>query len=263
MMKYFVVADVHSFYDAMMKALEDKGFDKSNPEHKIIICGDLFDRGPDAKRCFEFVSEMLEQDRAVYVCGNHEDLLIQCVNDMIAFRRVADHHIQNGTLDTIVQFTGLNKYDLMMGIFNEEELLEKIMPLVEFIVYNCDDYYEVGDHIFVHGWIPCTQKRVSYATTLFYPIEDWRSGDWGKARWINGIEAAYRGIILPGKTIVCGHFHCSYGWSKVKMERKEFPSKSRSDWAKSFEIYTNDGIVAIDACTAFTGFVNCYTIEVE
>ena len=263
MTKYFVVADVHSFYDAMMDALDKQGFDINNPNHKVIICGDLFDRGPDAVKCFAFAEAMSLADRLEYVCGNHEDLLFQCVNDMIAFRRVADHHIQNGTLDTIVQFTGINKYDLMMGAFDEQELLKKLMPVLEFITYNCEDWVEVGDYVFVHGWIPCTQKRVSYATTLFDPIEDWRNGDWGKARWINGIEAAYRGVILPGKTIVCGHFHCSYGWSKVKMERKEFPSKSRSDWAKSFEIYTNDGIIALDACTAFSGFVNCWTLEVE
>lgn len=263
MTKYFAISDVHSFYDAMMTSLTNAGFDMSNPNHKVVICGDLFDRGPDAVKCFDFINELLELDRVIYVCGNHEDLLLQCVNDLIAHHRVADHHIHNGTLDTLVQFTGLNKYDLMMGTFNEAEFLEKIMPLIEFIVYNTEDYFEVGDHVFVHGWIPCKQTRVSYATTLFENIDDWRNGDWGKARWINGIEAAYRGVILPNKTIVCGHFHCSYGWSKVKLERKEFPSKSRSDWAKSFEIYTNDGIVAIDACTAFTGFVNCYTIEVE
>jgi hypothetical protein len=81
------------------------------------------------------------------------------------------------------------------------------------------------------------------------------------ARWVNGIEAAHQGVILPKKTIVCGHFHCSYGWSRIRQERKEFPSKSRDDWAKSFEIYEDRGIVALDACTAFSGFVNCYVIE--
>lgn len=263
MPKYFAISDVHSFYDAMMTSLTNAGFDKSNPDHKVIICGDLFDRGPDAIKCFEFIDQLAELDRLVYVCGNHEDLLLICLTDMINTRRVADHHISNGTLDTIVQFTGMNKYDLMMGNFDEQELLTKMMPVLEMITYNTEDYFEVGDHVFVHGWIPCKQTRVSYATTLFENIDDWRNGDWGRARWINGIEAAYRGAILPDKTIVCGHFHCSYGWGKIKMERKEFPSKARDDWAKSFEIYTNDGIVAIDACTAFTGFVNCYTLEVD
>jgi serine/threonine protein phosphatase 1 len=261
MMKYFVVADVHSFYDAMIKALEDKGFDKSNPEHHVIVCGDLFDRGPDAKKCYEFAVEMAGMGRFTYICGNHEDLLMQCLNDMVIHKRVADHHIHNGTLDTIVQFTGRNKYDLMMGMFNELEFWEEIKPLIHFISDNAIDYAELDDHVFVHGWIPCEKKRVNIFTDKYVAVDDWRNGNWDNARWINGIEAAHQGVILPKKTIVCGHFHCSYGWSKVKMERKEFPSKSRDDWAKSFEIYEDRGIVALDACTAFSGFVNCYVIE--
>lgn len=41
--KYFVFSDVHSFYDELMNALDDKGFNINNQEHVIISCGDLFD----------------------------------------------------------------------------------------------------------------------------------------------------------------------------------------------------------------------------
>ena len=44
-MKYFVSSDIHGFFDEWQNALTDKGFDLNNPEHKIILCGDLFDRG--------------------------------------------------------------------------------------------------------------------------------------------------------------------------------------------------------------------------
>ena len=263
MTKYFVVSDVHSFYDAMIDALNKQGFDIENPDHKVIVCGDLFDRGPDTVKCFEFCSALNEADRLIYICGNHEDLLFQCVHELLQFRYIKSHHSHNGTVDTIAQITGINKYDLMNGVFNEHDLLDKLMPLMDFITYNTYDYVVIGDYVFVHGWIPCKMERVSYATTKFAYDPEWEKGDWAKARWTNGIEAAFRGAIIPDKTVVCGHFHCSYGWSKVKMERKEFPSKSRSDWAKSFEIYTNDGIIALDACTAFSGFTNCWTLEVD
>lgn len=260
-MKYFVVADVHSFYDAMIKALEDKGFDKSNPEHHVIVCGDLFDRGPDTKKCYEFAVEMAGTDRFTYICGNHEDLLIQCVNDMVLKHQVGDHHIHNGTLDTIAQFTGRNKLDLLMGMFNDDELYNELRPLLGFICDNVVDCAELDDYVLVHGWIPCEKKRVDVYTDKYVVVDDWRNGDWDAARWVNGIEAAHQGVILPNKTIVCGHFHCSYGWSRIKQERKEFPSKCRMNWEKSFEIYENRGIIALDACTVFSGFVNCYVIE--
>ena len=47
MIKYFCSSDVHSFYTEWMLALASKGFDINNPEHKIIVCGDLFDRGDE------------------------------------------------------------------------------------------------------------------------------------------------------------------------------------------------------------------------
>lgn len=54
-MKYFVSGDIHGFYDEWQSALKEKGFDISNPEHKIILCGDLFDRGSQPKEIIEFV----------------------------------------------------------------------------------------------------------------------------------------------------------------------------------------------------------------
>ena len=45
MKKYFVVSDVHGFYDEMKKALDNAGFDIANPDHIFVSCGDLLDRG--------------------------------------------------------------------------------------------------------------------------------------------------------------------------------------------------------------------------
>ena len=56
------------------------------------------------------------------------------------------------------------------------------------------------------------------------PVADWRNADkimWDKARWINGIEAAHAGIIEPGKIIVCGHWHCSFGHSRYENDGGE------------------------------------------
>ena len=44
--KFFVVADVHSFYDEMKQELDTAGFDINNPDHILVSCGDVLDRGP-------------------------------------------------------------------------------------------------------------------------------------------------------------------------------------------------------------------------
>ena len=37
--------------------------------------------------------------------------------------------------------------------------------------------------------------------------------------------------------------------------------KNKKDWKKSFEPFVDDGIIAIDACTAYTGLCNVIVIE--
>ena len=54
-MRYYVVADPHGYYSALMEALEEGGFFKDEQPHKLIICGDLFDRGPEAVQLQQFV----------------------------------------------------------------------------------------------------------------------------------------------------------------------------------------------------------------
>ena len=58
MKKYFVVADVHSFYKIMLDTLNVKGFDVNNNEHYLILCGDLFDRGDESKQLYEYVKSL-------------------------------------------------------------------------------------------------------------------------------------------------------------------------------------------------------------
>jgi hypothetical protein len=257
MKKYFVMSDIHSFYDEMIKALKLKHFDDANPDHILVVCGDLFDRGPDTNKVFDFVAKLAEEDRLIYVYGNHEELLFDCVDEILNHTGgVSSHHISNGTFDTIIQFTGMNKYDIYGRIFDRKEFIRKIYPLLDFIIDNTCDVAEIDDHVFVHGWIPCdpVSGKVS---------ENWdtKDADWNAARWYNGMSAWSKGAKLPGKTIVCGHWHASWGHSHLHLDRKEFPQKNREDWQKSFEIFKDEGIVAVDACTAYSGFCNCYVIE--
>ena len=255
-MKIFVVSDIHSYYDAMMDALITNGFNINDKSHKVVICGDLFDRGKQAVKCFEFATQMAAEGRLYYILGNHEELLFDCIND-IQCRNVREHHISNGTIDTIMQFTGLNYYDLLGG-WCLDEMEVKMKPVLDFIINNTVDYAIFDDYIFVHGWVPSDPKTRKVS-------DNWMDEDanWTAARWENGMLAWHRGARIPGKTIICGHWHCSWGHSHLRLDRKEFPAKNRTDWQKSFEPFIDDGIVAIDACTAYSGFVNCYVIDAD
>lgn len=278
MKKYFVISDTHSFYNELITSLKDKGFDKKNPNHYLILCGDLFDRGWQAKPLLEFVQSL--EDRFIYIRGNHEDLLYKCVYELAQGLSVSGHHISNGTLDTVAQLTEIPLVDLSIPRRRTEEvnqqLYDKMKPILEWINQKSVNYYEVGDYIFVHGWIPCKSDGI-WGNKKYHFDPDWNKesdindipgnilyqSKWDEARWVNGMEAWRQGVKIPGKTIICGHWNCSYGHSHIDQKLKEYPAKNRKNWEESFRPYIKEGIIALDACTAYSGIVNCYTFEVE
>jgi hypothetical protein len=86
---------------------------------------------------------------------------------------------------------------------------------------------------------------------------EWRNADlsaWQKARWHNGIDLARRGIVVPDKQVVCGHWHCSYGHA-LEGNGEEFGVNA------DYSPYYADGIIAIDACTAMSHKVNVLVID--
>lgn len=128
----------------------------------------------------------------------------------------------------------------------------KDTPFYKEIIPAMLDYFETEHYVFTHGWIPSIPNRdKSYSY-----ISSWREAgreQWNQARWFNGMDAAQTAD--ENKTIVCGHWHTSYGHSKYEHKGTEFGEDA------DFSPYYGPGIIAIDACTAFSGKVNCLVIE--
>lgn len=249
MIKYFVVSDVHSFYNELMAALNEKGFEKDNPTHKLIICGDLFDRGPDTVKVFEFVKGLQEQGRLIYIRGNHELLLQECVKEIKEEDMPSWHHFSNGTVKTICQFCNQNEWIIYDPTWTDT-IYATMQPILDFINKNCVNYVEIGDYILVHAWVP-----------TFKHLKDFRDADnddWKQAMWVNGMDM-WRNPErrVEGKTVICGHWHANWGHSHIHNECSEW-----SDDA-IFKPFVDEGIIAIDACTAYSGKVNCIILEVE
>ena len=73
-MRYYVTADVHGFFSELKAALNNAGFFEDKEPHKLIICGDLFDRGNEAVQLQKFILDLMERDEVILIRGNHEDL---------------------------------------------------------------------------------------------------------------------------------------------------------------------------------------------
>lgn len=210
----------------------------------------------------DFCLKLHEAGRLIYINGNHEELLVRCLYEIArgGVHEIASGmsvHERNGTWDTLLQLSGM---DCAGAYACPEELVRRVMrsPYYTSLLPSAVNYFETEGYVFVHGWIPSVIEgyppRASYS---YNP--DWRDADsiaWRGAKWLNGMELACKhGVVEPGKTVVCGHFHASYGHSVLDGVGSEF-----GEWAV-FTPYYGEGIIAIDACTACSGFVNCIVIE--
>ena len=261
-MRYYVVADVHGFYTELIAALTEKGFFEDKEPHKLIVCGDLFDRGPEPKELQKFIVDLLDKDEVILIRGNHEDLAIELVKNIHRWMNSAvifTHHWKNGTVDTIIKLSDMSLSEAYANPTKCSEAVEN-SPLFQRIIPAMVDYFETKNHIFVHGWIPCDAIGYGGRADTFYYKENWREVDateWNYARWYNGMEAARQGVIEPDKTIVCGHWHCSYGHAKIEGNGEE-----RGDNA-DYSPYYGKGVIALDACTVLSQKVNCIVIDDE
>jgi len=257
-MRYYVVSDVHGYYSILRKTLKTKGYFDDKEPHKLIICGDVFDRGNETLKMQSFISELIEKDEVILIRGNHEDLMIDLVSDLqIGFSgSLRGVHYSNGTTMSLLDLTNSN---LLEARHNPQEIANQFYDTVFYkkILPKMMDYYETKNYVFVHGWIPCSELRSGYDVKYLYQ-DDWREANkerWDIARWTNGMYAASQGVIEPNKTIVCGHWHTSYGHSILDGKCSEFGKDA------DFSPYYARGIIAVDACTAHTGKVNCVVLE--
>lgn len=258
-MRYYVVADPHGYYSSLVEALEERGFFKDQEPHKLIVCGDLFDRGSEAIQMQKFILDLMKEDKVILVRGNHEDLALEMIHSWHRASYWQYHHRANGTVDTACQLAGSTMEELF---FNPERIGKRFLnsPFIQRIIPQMVNYFETANYIFVHGWIPSEPVQVDDLHTEYIKIQDWRNASeeqWRKARWINGMLAAHTGATEEGKTIVCGHWHCSYGHARYEGRGGEF------DNDPDFSPYYGDGIIALDTCTVCTHKINCIVIEEE
>ena len=253
-MRYYVTADVHGYFSQLTAVLTRQGFFEDPLPHKLVICGDLFDRGEEAQQLQSFLLELLANDQLILIRGNHEDLALQLLQGWHLRSYLQPHHHSNGTIDTVCQLTGVSGRDF----YNNTDSLGRAFlqtPYIQTLIPAMVDYFETDHYIFVHGWIPCSAVSIGSRKMAYTPVTDWRNGDWNKARWLNGMEAAHHGVTEPEKTIVCGHWHCSFGHAQYENDGCEL------DRSANFNPYYAQGIIALDACTPLSGKVNCILLE--
>ena len=248
MSKYFIFSDCHGNKDALEVAINNAGFDKDNTEHWLIGLGDYFDRFRQPQEVIDYLNNI---ERKILCLGNHEELLLDCINRGYPL----SHDWSNGTAQTIIDLAPNAKtFDVACAV-----AYEKVKDFIDGMV----NYIELKNYIGVHAFVPlkCNDNLPMYYTRnrKFEKKLDWRDAtnkEWQEARWGNPYDLASKGF-LPDKTLIFGHFHTS--WPRAKYDgQDEFGTNA------NFDVYYGDGYIAIDGCVAaYNGQINVLVLEDE
>ena len=233
--KIFATSDIHGCRRLLEKALKRAGFDPQDPNHILLVLGDLFDRGDDNKGTLDFLDSLKNK---LLLRGNHELILIKALRSGV----VTSLQEANGTIETIRQFFPL--YDggryFMAESDVERKTKERLFELVDRMPY----YFETDNYIFTHGWLPADSRRVR---------DGWRRATpyvWNNALWLRWYDYYGNCSVPDGKTIVIGHTPTRYA--------ADFdPSRSYSCYAPFY----GKGLIAIDGGAVYSGNLNVVCIE--
>ena len=146
MEKAFVVSDIHGCYEQFIKLLEH--WDKSM---KLVILGDLIDRGEASKQVVQEVMKLKEiyKNQVVVLRGNHEEMFLNFLQDPV---QMGDIYFFNGGRSTVKDFID-ERFILHRGLNNLADLVQERASNEVNFIRKLPLYEEFGEVLFVHAGI--------------------------------------------------------------------------------------------------------------
>lgn len=156
---YFIVSDIHGHIKQFNNLLKNWNPDKE----KLIVLGDLIDRGPNSKEVIERCMELEKRYGSIILKGNHEDMFCSWfyANDDISTLYYSDF-----VLTTLRSF-GYNVIrekdaNLIKGNFKEHYL-----NMVDYL-NKLPLYYDTKNALFVHAGIDLEASELSDMDNDFF-----------------------------------------------------------------------------------------------
>ncbi|WP_274307207.1 metallophosphoesterase family protein [Solibacillus daqui] len=146
MSNLFVVSDIHGHYKQFEELLT-----YWNQEDVLVILGDLIDRGPQSLQVIEKVIELKQSygDNVVFVKGNHEDMLLNFLNNPMEMQ---EHYYKNGGKETMQNLLVLLPAYIMEQpyILQANEIKEHYKSQLAFLKL-APVYKIIGNVLFTHA----------------------------------------------------------------------------------------------------------------
>lgn len=228
MKRTLVISDIHGCYKEFLNLLEKATY---LPEKdRLIISGDLIDRGKQSLEVVKYVMELKQLYDVVVIGGNHEELFCNWYEEPFDREHI---YLKNGGWKTI------ENYCKPYGIYGKTPATKRVFQrhYGEHVAFfkSLPDYIEDELFIYVHAGVDLT-------------LDDWHCSSKETFRWIR--EDFWNKANKTGKTIVFGHTPTYF--------------LHEEDGRKSFDIWqSEDGKIGIDGGCSMGGKLHALSIEGE
>lgn len=190
-MRYYVIGDIHGrldLYEAMIAAIEADDSAAPPAETRIVLLGDLVDRGPDSAGVIARTRQWQQTRRVRVLAGNHEEMFLSAFEKPEALR----HFLKNGGRETVLSY-GLSKKQF--ATLDLDEMFERLPKLVpaedrEYLA-GFETMIRAGDYVFVHAGIDPSR-----------PLGEQKRSDllWIRERFLSH-EGPLEKVVVHGHTI--------------------------------------------------------------
>lgn len=250
-MKYFVFADPHGNYEAMLSALSQMGYEKDNKDHQLIGLGDYFGRATqsnsDCVNIWKYLKSAEHANQPICLRGNHESILIEAIHR----HGLTETDILNGEHNTFASFAGVYPSQMKYDYQRQFEVC-KTMCDCGFVDWleTLPWYFETKHYIFTHGFVPLQWFDKQWGLDK---LGDW---EWNSASWaivpdcIRTLDNTHTKI---DKTVVFGHWRA-----------KELNEKFLGKWEpEDGNIYVDEErkLIGLDCTTVLSNKVGCIVLE--
>ena len=189
--RYYVIGDIHGrldLFEAMIGAIEDDDRSAAPADTRIVLLGDLVDRGPDSAGVIARTRVWQQRRKVRVLAGNHEEMFLAAFERPEALR----HFLKHGGRETVLSY-GLSKKQY--AALELHALFAKLPRLVpeserEYIA-GFETMVRAGDYVFVHAGIDPAR-----------PLDDQKRSDllWIRERFLNH-EGPLEKVVVHGHTI--------------------------------------------------------------
>ncbi len=159
-MSTYAIGDIHGCLEETRTIVETLRSEESlRPDDTLVFLGDYVDRGPDSKGVIDYLIELNQSQRCIFLMGNHEDMMLWWLGIEHGRRRIelrlqaqyAGVWIPNGGDKTLDSY-GIDMFDYR-GRLDEiiQALPENHLEFLKELKY----YYIDGSNLYVHagvGW---------------------------------------------------------------------------------------------------------------